>query len=557
MLMASSIFSPSHSSGMLPPSRTQSGQSPVSPLLVGNARENYTSSTPYLLRHSVPNRTSIESLSRSPFPTAPRSGDSTAPTLSPASSSSYGLSGAALQLDPSAQLSFTHGGPGPPLEQTTLEHQITSADGHTIQPSINARIEKGFFLADQDWTCYRRNYFSVACSFTLSPLVGSSSLYLHRSDTPRVTEAIHGFAMTISAVVDGRDGKPVELVQHTPKRDKGPQGRPEKVKLNPHTAGSHAIFPGSAAAAVRISGGPLLSTAPGNEQYYMQPGEQQTVATFERIQFKSATANNGKRRAAQQYYHLLVELFADLGGQQMVTVASRLSVPMVVRGRSPGHYQDDRRGSSSSAGPGGGAGGNDGGRVGGGPGTGLPGGSRGMGDAMSLLGGPGAMLGGSGGYNSGSGSTSMRHSPSSMGQPVSSSSSSTGHLDHQGDVMMTTSDGGDLTMGEPGNYHQYLTPSLDAKMGHSARPAPILPSFSMPSYFGTSQAVFDTNDARQRILKDEFGGMGPSLPPPVVPWSSSAFGGRGATLRSLHPSCGTLEAREQERGYYSNLPASS
>jgi meiosis-specific transcription factor NDT80 len=95
--------------------------------------------------------------------------------------------------------------------------------------------------------------------------------------------------------------------------------------------------------------------------YNPNSNQQAVEATFERIQFKNATANNGKRRAAQQYYHLLVELFTDVGGQspdRWVKIASRMSAPMVVRGRSPGHYQNERRGSNASTGPGsGGAGG--------------------------------------------------------------------------------------------------------------------------------------------------------------------------------------------------------
>lgn len=77
----------------------------------------------------------------------------------------------------------------------------------------------------------------------------------------------------------------------------------------------------------------------------------QVEATFERIQFKTATANNGKRRAAQQYYFLLVELLADVGSQhpdRWIKVAFRMSAPLVVRGRSPSHYQNDRIDNSKS-----------------------------------------------------------------------------------------------------------------------------------------------------------------------------------------------------------------
>jgi meiosis-specific transcription factor NDT80 len=77
---------------------------------------------------------------------------------------------------------------------------------------------------------------------------------------------------------------------------------------------------------------------------------------FERIQFQKATANNGKRRAQQQYYNLVVELYAEIassvpGEMQWIQIARRQSHPMVVRGRSPGHYKDGRRGSTASLGP--------------------------------------------------------------------------------------------------------------------------------------------------------------------------------------------------------------
>ncbi|KAJ2432622.1 hypothetical protein GGF42_009548, partial [Coemansia sp. RSA 2424] len=62
----------------------------------------------------------------------------------------------------------------------------------------------------------------------------------------------------------------------------------------------------------------------------------------------TATANNGKRRAAQQYYVLTVDLLADCDGGERCVVASAASAPIVVRGRSPGHYADASTCSSHS-----------------------------------------------------------------------------------------------------------------------------------------------------------------------------------------------------------------
>lgn len=98
-------------------------------------------------------------------------------------------------------------------------------------------------------------------------------------------------------------GKYIDLVQHTAKRDKGPQVTPP---LKP----------------VRTE------------------GPQHGLAMFERLQFKTATANNGKRRATQQYFHLNVEVFARCSDNSIQRVAICKSLPVVVRGRSPGHYTD-------------------------------------------------------------------------------------------------------------------------------------------------------------------------------------------------------------------------
>jgi meiosis-specific transcription factor NDT80 len=234
----------------------------------------------------------------------------------------------------------------PPLFPTEVHHQLQTSEGQLIKPEIFGKIDKGFFMADNDWTCYRRNYFSLNCSYTLQPTIPNSGMYLvqqHGGAGPQ----IQGFAMSIAAVVDGRDGKSIELVQHTPKRDKGPQERPARVTLAPRPPATHGLYGDSSSGR-----GNIYDTSGFNQN----PNSPQIEATFERIQFKNATANNGKRRAAQQYYHLLVELFADVGQQhadRWVKIASRMSAPMVVRGRSPGHYQGERRGSNTSTGPGG------------------------------------------------------------------------------------------------------------------------------------------------------------------------------------------------------------
>lgn len=248
----------------------------------------------------------------------------------------------------------------PPFEDTTILESIVvdygdGSGAQVVKPEVHARIVKGFFPSDNKWTCYRRNYFAVACSFTLQPWT-SVPLYIRFSD--HTQQPIRGYAMSISAIVNGQFGDTRELVQHTPKRDKKSERKPTKITLHPtpppslatgsNGNGSHGGF-GLGSQSMNYNSS--FTAAP-------QPAQQPpTSYTFERIQFQKATANNGKRRAQQQYYNLVVELYAETtnpvsGESQWIKIAHRHSHPMVVRGRSPGHYRDGhgRRDSAASMG---------------------------------------------------------------------------------------------------------------------------------------------------------------------------------------------------------------
>jgi hypothetical protein len=126
-------------------------------------------------------------------------------------------------------------------------------------------------------------------------------------------KSISQFMIGISSKVAHSD-RIVELIQLTPKRDKGPQLTP-KVK---------SCLPG------------------GNPNNFNGQNSPLNVVTFERLQFKSATANNGKRRAAQQYYSIIIDLFANTADGFTYKIASCESTNLVVRGRSPGHYTDSQ-----------------------------------------------------------------------------------------------------------------------------------------------------------------------------------------------------------------------
>ncbi|KAF9967920.1 meiosis-specific transcription factor ndt80 [Mortierella alpina] len=228
---------------------------------------------------------------------------------------------------------------GPFFSNTKQFHRVFNMNQtQQYKLRVMARIDRGFFTANRIWTCYRRNYFQVSTAFSIlgfdhsqlsevpclielsdsdtdasfqrDPNSMTSSLdNLHLNERSRLA-VVTNFSICITSKIASTDKK-IDLIQHTPKRDKGPQ-----------------IVPGLRP----IRGGGTLTLAGASTN--------QNVVTFERVQFKTATANNGKRRAAQQFYILMVDLYAHTDDGQVFCVASSQSDSLVVRGRSPGHYID-------------------------------------------------------------------------------------------------------------------------------------------------------------------------------------------------------------------------
>jgi meiosis-specific transcription factor NDT80 len=162
------------------------------------------------------------------------------------------------------------------------------------------------------------------------------------------------------------------LIQHTPKRDKGPQLAMKKELLAPtppgksHEHNSYGLNSFHQSSTVPGPQLPLQNESDSSSQYSPASHASSNFQhSFERIQFKSATANNGKRRAQQQFYHLIIELWANIQSPRAsephwVKIACRTSQPVVVRGRSPSHYQNEgpHNSSASRGAPGSGLGGN-------------------------------------------------------------------------------------------------------------------------------------------------------------------------------------------------------
>ena len=208
--------------------------------------------------------------------------------------------------------------PPPLLSMVSLGHlSYQDAEQTPIEADIHGIIDNGFFFTDDDgWTCYRRTSFSCICSYAISrppPWSANAGVQFVRSADQQHFQ-VYGFAMCISAV-DICD-LPVELVQIGPKKKAmgaPPRKHLEKVRLAPKTP---QIFQD---AADKSTGGKMTSQTNMSDEH-----------RFDRIQFKRAPGNGANKSGSmQQYYRLVIELWADIGSQhtdQFIMVAFRPSI---------------------------------------------------------------------------------------------------------------------------------------------------------------------------------------------------------------------------------------
>lgn len=427
-----------------------------------------------------------------------------------------------------------------------------NCEGVPVTPEVHAKVEKGFFLSTVDgkWTCYRRNYFSVNCNFELHPNINNGRLTIKRNN---VVEHVKAMGMRLTAAVDGSGGKSIELVQHTPKRDNGPKSKIDVTKVSPAPSGRqdstispHGVYqiPMQTYHATGHAPGPNLpfqnkpdegsptqaDVTPSNHVYALGgvtgathvpvPGSA-TAHTFERVQFKQATANNGKRRASQQYFHLVVELFVDIRKTEQevpswVKIAQRVSEKIVVRGRSPSHYQNE--GQSGTAGRGGAPGANGSYSTAGASfGEMNAGGFRGSGSHYS-----GSISGGSNGYRSHYGLNMPTDRPGSQSGSSSSSIDGTAVDGYHVDTVMSDADR--IAIHEHDGY-QYYPSTIYEGMATQLPPLGKI----------ESNARFST-EPRQYAVKAEYSD---TMPGAQFPASN----------------IGRFQGVESSRGYYPDLQA--
>jgi hypothetical protein len=219
-----------------------------------------------------------------------------------------------------------------------------------ILPELHVSCSKNMQIMEQEpkLVCYRRNYVTVDCSYRLpipahrqgDYLSGFKDKVLEVADKNGQRWIVKALGINMIGTIDGFNGKEVSLVKYEPTRDLGRKYAVNPVPCLPDQSDMPQYNRHNAATAM-----------PNLPFQSVNPGEPLTTRhMFERIQFRQATSNNGQRRASQQFFHIEIQIVADVAtvvnrddagvrhaGHWMV-LKSLMSEGLVVRGRSPSHY---------------------------------------------------------------------------------------------------------------------------------------------------------------------------------------------------------------------------
>jgi hypothetical protein len=206
----------------------------------------------------------------------------------------------------------------PTLHYTTLDYAM-----RRVSMSMTAQLHGMFFLAESPWatagdvqppptelTCYRRNLFQITGTITLPRSL--QGLLTEQGDHIPIL----GQELTISAT-ESLEGNPVKIISvpwKTPATSTAPAE--DKTEKEPPTY-------------------PLdLSTGQDMDSDYVN-----FPISWKRLQFRIATANNGRRKELQQHFVVRLKVMATLANGMKVPLCEIHSSAIIVRGRSPRNFQ--------------------------------------------------------------------------------------------------------------------------------------------------------------------------------------------------------------------------
>lgn len=190
--------------------------------------------------------------------------------------------------------------------------------------SLSAQLHGMFFLAESPWastgdaqapptelTCYRRNLFQITGEITLPRTLR----YIMTEQGEQIP--IIGQELFISAT-ESTEGNPVKIISvpwKTPSNPNAPTTE-DKVEREPPS--------------IPLD---LLNIQDLDTDFASFPFQ------WKRLQFRIATANNGRRKELQQHFVVRLKVLATLATGGKISICEVHSGAIIVRGRSPRNFQ--------------------------------------------------------------------------------------------------------------------------------------------------------------------------------------------------------------------------
>lgn len=198
--------------------------------------------------------------------------------------------------------------------------QIIDGAGILTDSNMTAELYGMFFVAEDvfggdsagrplELTCYRRNLWQCSGQITLPRNIS------HIIDEQSHQVQIFDLAASITAI-ESIEGKATEIIS-IPWKSAGDEGSK------------------SPAAPPNIA----LDLSTGQE---LDHNRVSLPVSWKRLQFKHATANNGRRKGLQQHYVVQISLLGKAKSGEYIKLADIQSGPVIVRGRSPRNF-DSRK----------------------------------------------------------------------------------------------------------------------------------------------------------------------------------------------------------------------
>ena len=168
-------------------------------------------------------------------------------------------------------------------------------------------------------TCYRRNLWQCSGQITL-PKYGVSAVVTEQGRRTPVFD----LAASITAI-ESIEGKSTEIISIPWKSS----------AANPGAGGTTSEEAKVASAPPQVP----LDLGSGQE---LDGNMVSVPVSWKRLQFKHATANNGRRKGLQQHYVVQINLLGKTKSGDFLKIAEIQSGPVIVRGRSPRNF-DSRK----------------------------------------------------------------------------------------------------------------------------------------------------------------------------------------------------------------------